>query len=83
MTLILVSSDKALNTSAEIIKRIPNFPDLMDRADYALKLMAEGKLNFGIGNNKSLEIEQMKLKNFKNNIIIGFFGIVIVSLLVF
>ena len=75
--------DTALNTSAEIIKRIPNFPDLMDRADYALKLMAEGKLNLGISNNKSLEIEQMKLKNFKNNIIIGFFGIVIVSLLVF
>jgi ubiquinone biosynthesis protein len=75
--------DTALNTSAEIIKRIPDFPGLMDRADYALKLMAEGKLNLGIGNNKSLEIEQMKLKNFRNNIIIGFFGIVIISLLVF
>jgi ubiquinone biosynthesis protein len=75
--------DTALNTSAEIIKRIPNFPDLMDRADYALKLMAEGKLNLGIGNNKSLEIEQIKLKNFRNNIIIGFFGIIIISLLVF
>ena len=73
----------ALNTSAEIIKRIPNFPDLMDRADYALRLMADGKLNLGIGNNKNLEIEQMKLKNFRNNIIIGFFGIVIISLLVF
>ena len=73
----------ALNTSAEIIKRIPNFPDLMDRADYALKLMAEGKLNLGINNNKALEIEQMKLKNFRNNIIIVFFGIVIISLLVF
>ena len=73
----------ALNTSAEIIKRIPNFPELMDRADYALKLMAEGKLNLGASNNKSLEIEQMKLKNFRNNIIIGFFGIVIISLLVF
>jgi ubiquinone biosynthesis protein len=72
----------ALNTSTEIIKRIPDFPDLMDKADYALKLMAEGKLSLGI-NNKSLEIEQMKLKNFRNNIIIGFFGIVIVSLLVF
>ena len=77
------SFDTALNTSAEIIKRIPNFPDLMDRADYALKLMAEGKLSLGIGSNKSLEIEQMKLKNFRNNIIIGFFGIVIVCLVVF
>ena len=75
--------DTALNTSSEIIKRIPDFPGLMDRADYALRLMAEGKLNFGIGNNKNLEVEQMKLKNFRNNIIIGFFGIVIISLLVF
>ena len=75
--------DTAINTSAEIIKRIPDFPDLMDKANYALQLMAEGKLNLGLGNNKNLEIEQMKLKNFKNNLIIGFFGIVIVSLLVF
>ena len=75
--------DTAINTSAEIIKRIPDFPDLMDKANYALQLMAEGKLNLGLGNMKSLEIEQMRLKNFRNNLIIGFFGIVIVILLVF
>ena len=74
--------DTAINTSAEIIKRIPDFPKLMDRAEYALKLMAEGKLSLA-ANNKSLEMEQMKLKNFKNNIIISFFGVVIVFLLVF
>ena len=75
--------DTALNTSSEILKRIPDLPELMDRADYALKLMAEGKLNLSVGNNKNLEIEQMKLKNFRNNIVISFFGIVIVFLLVF
>ena len=75
--------DTAINTSSEIIKRIPDLPNLMDRADYALKLMAEGNLNLAIGTNKNLEIEQMKLKNFKNNIIMSFFGIVIIFLLVF
>tara|TARA_B100000963_G_scaffold201884_1_gene175772 strand:- start:3772 stop:5337 length:1566 start_codon:yes stop_codon:yes gene_type:complete len=75
--------DTALNTSSEIFKRIPDLPDLMDRADYALKLMAEGKLNFAIGTNKNLEMEQIKLKNFRNNILISFFGIVIVFLIVF
>ena len=75
--------DTALNTSSEIIKRIPDLPKLMDRADYALKLMSEGKLNISLGTNRSLEVEQMKLKNFKNNIVISFFGIVIVMLLVF
>ncbi len=75
--------DTALNTSSEIIKRIPDFPALMDKANYALQLMAEGKLNIGMGKSKSLEIEQMKLKNFRNNLIISLFGIVIVILLVF
>ena len=31
----------------------------MDKANYALQLMAEGKLNLGLKNNKNLEIEQM------------------------
>ncbi len=75
--------DTAFNTSSEILKRIPDLPQLMDRADYALKLMSEGKLNILTANSKNLEVEQMKLKNFKNNILIGFFGIVIVFLLVF
>ncbi len=75
--------NKALNTSSEILKRIPDLPELMDRADYALKLMAEGKLNLAIGGNKNLEVEQMKIKNFRNNIVISFFGVVIVFLLVF
>tara|TARA_X000000368_G_scaffold402452_1_gene376375 strand:- start:582 stop:926 length:345 start_codon:yes stop_codon:yes gene_type:complete len=75
--------DTAINTSAEIIKRIPDLPNLMDKANYALQLMAEGKLNLGLRNNKNLEIEQMKLKSFRNNLITGFFGIVIVILLVF
>ena len=75
--------DTAINTSTEIIKRIPEFPDLMDKANYALQLMAEGKLNIGFGGNKNLEAEQMKLKNFKNNLIISFLGIVIFILLVF
>ncbi len=74
---------KAINTSSEIIKRIPDLPELMDRAEYALKLMSEGKLNLALGTNKNLEIEEMKIKNFRNNILIGFFGIVIIFLLVF
>ena len=75
--------DTAFNTSSEILKRIPDLPEFMDRADNALKLMAEGKLNLAIGTNKNLELEQMKIKNFRNNLVISFFGVVIVFLLVF
>ena len=55
----------------------------MDKANRALQLIAEGKLNIGIPNNKSLEIEQMKLKSLKNNIVISVLGVVIFVLLVF
>ena len=77
------SFDTAINTSAEILKRIPDFPEFMDKASYALQLISEGKLNIGIKNNKNLEIEQMKLRGLRNNIIIGILGIVIFILLVF
>ncbi len=73
----------AINTSSEILKRIPDFPNFMDKADYALQLIAEGKLNLDVSNNKNLEIEQMRLKNLRNNILVGILGIVILILLVF
>ena len=75
--------DTAINTSGEILKRIPDFPNFMDKANYALQLLAEGKLNLGLKNSEGLEIEQMKLKGLRNNIIISFLGVVIVVLLVF
>ena len=75
--------NKALNTSAEILKRIPDFPKFMDRANYALQLIAEGKLNLASYNNNSLENEKLKIKGFRNNIIISLLGIVIFTLIVF
>ena len=75
--------DTAINTSAEILKRIPDFPNFMDKASYALQLLAEGKLNLGLKNSKSLEVQEMRLKSLRNNIIISFLGIVIAILLVF
>ena len=75
--------DNAIYTSTEILNRIPNLPNFMDKANYALQLLAEGKLNLGLKNSKSLEVQEMRLKNIRNNIIIGFLGIVIAILLVF
>ena len=77
------SINNAINTSAEILKRIPDFPNFMDKASYALQLIAEGKLNLGVTNNKNLEIEQMKLKSLRNNIVISTLSVVIIVLLVF
>ena len=49
------------------MKRIPDFPNFMDKANYALQLLAEGKLNLSFKNNSGLEIEKIKLNNLRNN----------------
>ncbi len=75
--------NKVIDTSEEIVKRIPDFPNFIDKANYALQLIAEGKLNLSTVNNEGLEIEKMKIKNLRNNIVISVLGIVIFILLVF
>ncbi len=73
----------AIDTSSEIIKRIPDLPNFMDKANHALQLIAEGKLNLANSSNTSLEIEKLRLKSFRNNILISILGVVIVSYVVF
>jgi len=75
--------DNALNVSGEILKRIPDFPNFIDKANQALQLIAEGKLNLVSADNSSLLVEKLKIRSFKNNIVISVLGIVILSLLVF
>ena len=75
--------NNAINTSTEVLKRIPDLPEFMDKANHALQLIAEGKLNLINSSNKALEIEKYKTKSFRNNIIITILGIVIFSRLVF
>ena len=45
----------------------------MDKANNALQLIAEGKLNLVQNIDNSIEIEQLKLKSFRNNLIISIF----------
>ena len=73
----------AIDTSGEILKRIPDLPDFMDKANHALQLIAEGKLNLTNTSNNSLEIEKLRLKSFRNNVLISLLGVVIISFVVF
>ncbi len=72
----------AIDTSGEILKRIPDLPNFMDKANHALQLIAEGKLNMTNSNNSTLEIEKLRLKSFRNNILISIFGVVIILFVV-
>ena len=55
----------------------------MDKANHALQLITEDTLNIINNNNTSLEIEKLRLKSFRNNVLISILGVVIFSLVVF
>ncbi len=71
----------AIDTSGEILKRIPDLPEFMDKAKNALQLIAEGKLN--IPGNNNLEVEKLKIRSFRNNVVISILSVVILALVVF
>ena len=75
--------NKTIEFSKEVLERIPDLPNVMDNANTALQMIAEGKLNLNTLNRKSFEIEELKLKNLRNNMIIIFLGIVIGLFIVF
>ena len=74
---------KAKAYTKEMLERIPDLPDVMDRASIALQMLAEGKLNLHTEGSKNLELEELKMKNIRNNMIIISLGIVIGLFIVF
>ena len=55
----------------------------MDNANTTLQMIAEGKLNLSALNGRNFELEELKLKNLRNNMVIIFLSIVIVAYMVF
>ena len=76
------SSGKRLITS-EVLKKLPNFPIMMDKANDVMTLIAEGKFNPNTLAYRSLREEELKLKLMRNKIFGGFLLLVIFVLLVF
>ncbi len=74
---------RTIEISREVFEKIPDLPDVMDKANLALQMLAEGKLNLYTTGSKNLELEELKMKNMRNNMIIIFLGIVIGAFIVF
>tara|TARA_B100000945_G_C20330412_1_gene572110 strand:- start:775 stop:1119 length:345 start_codon:yes stop_codon:yes gene_type:complete len=75
--------NKTIELSKDLLERIPDLPNVMDNANTTLQMIAEGKLNLKALNRENYEIEELKLKNLRNNIIIISLGIVIGLFIVF
>jgi len=71
------------NEASEILKRLPDLPIIMDRANDVMTLIAEGKFNPNSLAYQSLGEEKLKLELIRNKILGGVLVLVIFVLIVF
>ena len=74
---------EVLNEASEVLKRLPDLPIIMDRANDVMTLIAQGKFNPNTLAYRSLREEELKLELIRNKILGGVLVLVIFVLLVF
>ncbi len=76
-------ASEVVSDASEILKRLPDLPIIMDRANDVMTLIAEGKFNPNTLSYRSLKEEELKLELIRNKILGGVLVLVIFALLVF
>ena len=77
------SFNETLKESAEVIKRLPNLPEVMDKANQALSFLASGQIPQNSSSYNELNVKKSEMITFRNQSIIGLLLLVIFGLLVF
>ena len=77
------SFNETLKNSAEVIKRLPELPEIMDKANQALTFLASGQIPQNSSSFNELNVKKSEMSSFRNQSIIGLLLLVIVTLLVF
>tara|TARA_B100001027_G_scaffold167409_1_gene119206 strand:- start:221 stop:580 length:360 start_codon:yes stop_codon:yes gene_type:complete len=75
-------NDTLQNTS-EVIKRLPELPKIMDKANQALTFLASGQIPQNSNSYTALNNKKSEMITFRNQSIIGLLALVIIGLLVF
>ena len=73
----------AVSEASEVLKRLPDLPIIMDRANEVMTLIAKGKFNPNTLAYRSLREEELKLELMRNKILGGVLVLVIFVLIVF
>jgi ubiquinone biosynthesis protein len=75
--------NETLKNTTEAIKRLPDFPDVMDKANQALTFLASGQIPQNSNSYAELNDKKFEMIAFRNRSIVGLLLLVILSLLVF
>ena len=75
--------NETLQNTSEVIKRLPEFPEIMDKANQALTYLASGQIPNNSNSYTALNTQKNEMTAFRNQSIIGLLILVIFGLLIF
>ncbi len=79
----ITTFNETIQSTSEVIKRLPEFPEIMDKANQALTYLASGQIPQNSNSYNALNTKKSEMTAFRNQSIIGFLVLVIFGLLVF
>ena len=79
----ITTINETLQNTSEVIKRLPEFPEIMDKANQALTYLASGQIPQNSNSFTDLNSKKSEMIAFRNQSIIGLLVLVIFGLLVF
>ena len=79
----MTTINETLQNTSEVIKRLPEFPEIMDKANQALTFLASGQIPQNSNSYTALNTKKLEMIAFRNQSIIGLLILVIFGLLVF
>ena len=79
----ITTLNETLKNSAEVIKRLPEMPQIMDKANQALTFLASGQIPQNTNTSNDLNTKKNEMVAFRNQSIIGLLLLVILGLVVF
>ena len=75
--------NESLKSTTEVIKRLPDFPEIMDKANQALTFLASGQIPQNSNSFTALNEKRSEMTTFRNQSIVGLLLLVIFGLVVF
>ena len=79
----ITTLNETIQNTSEVMKRLPEFPEIMDKANQALTFLASGQIPQNSNSYTSLNTQKSEMIAFRNQSIIGLLLLVIFGLIVF
>ena len=79
----MTTINETIQNTSEVIKRLPEFPEIMDKANQALTFLASGQIPQNSNSYTALNTKKSEMTAFRNQSIISLLVLVILALLVF